>query len=192
MLDFDKMFEDYALRYYEEHADDFETPEEMEAVILAAKSDLDSVGGSIACEVTGLPAGLGAPDLGCNVEGIFARHLFAVPAVKGIAFGAGFRLAHMRGSEANDPFYMDGNTVRTRTNHAGGVNGGITNGMPVVFEVTLRPTPSIALPQESVDLRTGEEVEMEIKGRHDPCIVPRALPVIEAAAALAACEVLGI
>lgn len=168
------------------------SPEEMEAVILAAKSDLDSVGGSIACEVTGLPAGLGAPDLGCNVEGIFARHLFAVPAVKGIAFGAGFRLAHMRGSEANDPFYMDGNTVRTRTNHAGGVNGGITNGMPVSFEVVIRPTPSIAREQDTVNLCTGEDCKLTIHGRHDPCILPRALVVVEAAAALAACEAWGI
>ena len=98
----------------------------------------------------------------------------------------------MRGSEANDPFAVRDGRVVTRTNCSGGVNGGITNGMPVLFEVIMRPTPSIALPQESVDLRTGEEVEIEIKGRHDPCIVHRAVPVIEAAAALAACEVLGI
>jgi len=98
----------------------------------------------------------------------------------------------MRGTEANDPFEVVDGKVVTRTNNAGGINGGITNGMPVTFEVTMRPTPSIALPQESVDLRTGEEVEIEIKGRHDPCVVHRAVPVIEAAAALAACEVLGI
>ena len=166
--------------------------EEMRRAILEAKGEMDSVGGAIECAVTGLPAGLGAPDFGCNVEGIFSQHLFAVPAVKGVAFGAGVAFSLMRGSEANDPFAVEDGKVVTRTNHAGGVNGGITNGMPVVFEVTIRPTPSIALPQESVDLRTGEEVEMEIKGRHDPCIVPRAVPVIEAAAALAACEVLGI
>ena len=166
--------------------------EEMRRAILEAKGEMDSVGGAIECAVTGLPAGLGAPDFGCNVEGIFSQHLFAVPAVKGVAFGAGVAFSLMRGSEANDPFAVEDGKVVTRTNHAGGVNGGITNGMPVVFEVTIRPTPSIALPQESVDLRTGEEVEMEIKGRHDPCIVPRAVPVIEAAAALAACEVLEI
>ena len=166
--------------------------EEMRRAILEAKGEMDSVGGAIECAVTGLPAGLGAPDFACNVEGIFSQHLFAVPAVKGVAFGAGVAFSLMRGSEANDPFAVEDGKVVTRTNHAGGVNGGITNGMPVVFEVTIRPTPSIALPQESVDLRTGEEVEMEIKGRHDPCIVPRAVPVIEAAAALAACEVLGI
>ena len=142
--------------------------------------------------VTGLPAGLGAPDFGCNVEGIFSQYLFAVPAVKGIEFGAGVAFSLMRGSEANDPFAVEDGKVVTKTNHAGGINGGITNGMPVTFEVTIRPTPSISLPQESVDLRTGEETEIEIHGRHDPCIVPRAVPVIEAAAALAACAVLGI
>ena len=168
------------------------TPEQMEQAVLAAKADGDSVGGCIRCTVTGLPAGLGAPDFGRNVEGIFAQHLFAVPAVKGVDFGAGVAFSLMRGSEANDPFDVKDGRVVTKTNHAGGVNGGVTNGMPVTFEVTIRPTPSIALPQESVDLRTGEETEIEIKGRHDPCIVPRAVPVIEAAAALAACEVLGI
>ena len=166
--------------------------EEMRQAILEAKEEQDSVGGAIECAVTGLPAGLGAPDFGCNVEGIFSQYLFAVPAVKGIEFGAGVAFSLMRGSGANDPFAVEDGKVVTKTNHAGGVNGGITNGMPVTFEVTIRPTPSIALPQESVDLRTGEEVEIEIKGRHDPCIVPRAVPVIEAAAALAACALLGI
>ena len=165
--------------------------EEMRQAILEAKENGDSVGGSIECVVAGLPAGFGAPDFGRNVEGIFSQYLFAVPAVKSVSFGAGVGFAYMLGTEANDPFVVGGKVV-TKTNNAGGVNGGITNGMPVVFEVTLRPTPSIALPQESVDLRTGEELEIEIKGRHDPCIVPRAVPVIEAAAALAACEVLGI
>ena len=166
--------------------------EEMRQAILEAKEQQDSVGGAIECAVWGLPAGLGAPDFGCNVEGIFAQYLFAVPAVKGVDFGAGAAFSLMRGSEANDPFAVEDGKVVTTTNHAGGVNGGITNGMPVVFEATIRPTPSISLPQQSVDLRTGEETEIEIHGRHDPCIVPRAVPVIEAAAALAACAVLGI
>ncbi|MEJ5966110.1 chorismate synthase [Flavonifractor porci] len=166
--------------------------EEMRQAILEAREEQDSVGGAIECAVTGLPAGLGAPDFGCNVEGIFSQYLFAVPAVKGVEFGAGVAFSLMRGSEANDPFAVEDGRVVTKTNHAGGINGGITNGMPVTFEVTIRPTPSISLPQESVDLRTGEETEIEIKGRHDPCIVPRAVPVIEAAAALAACAVLGI
>lgn len=166
--------------------------EEMRQAILEAKAEEDSVGGAIECAVMGVPAGFGAPDFGRNVEGIFSQYLFAVPAVKAVCFGAGVGFSYMRGSEANDPFEVTEGGVGTKTNNAGGVNGGITNGMPLVFEVTLRPTPSIALPQESFDLRTGEEAEIEIAGRHDPCIVPRAVPVIEAAAALAACEVLGI
>ena len=168
------------------------TAEQVERIVLAAKADQDSVGGAIACQVTGLPAGFGSPDFGCNVEGIFSQHLFAVPAVKAVAFGAGFGFAAMRGSAANDPFYMDGETVKTRTNHAGGINGGITNGMPITFEAAIRPTPSISREQDTVNLATGEDTKLVIEGRHDPCIVHRALPVIEAAAALAACEVLGI
>ena len=168
------------------------TPEEMEGAILAAKADGDSVGGRIACAVTGLPAGLGDPDFGCNVEGIVSQYLFAVPAVKAVGFGLGTGFAEVRGSQANDPFYMDGGTVRTRTNHAGGINGGITNGMPVTFEVTIRPTPSIGREQDTVDLSTGYDAKLSVTGRHDPCILPRAVPVIEAAAALAACQVLGI
>ena len=168
------------------------TPEQVEETVLAAKAEGDSVGGAIACAVAGLPAGRGAPDFGCNVEGVFSQYLFAVPAVKAVAFGAGFGFAHMRGSQANDPFYMDNGRVKTRTNHAGGVNGGITNGMPVTFEVAIRPTPSISREQDTVNLKTGENTKLTIHGRHDPCIVHRAVPVIEAAAALAACEVLGV
>ena len=163
---------------------------QIEDIVLSAKQAGDSVGGTIACTVEGMPAGLGAPDFGCNVEGIFSQHLFAVPAVKGIAFGAGFALASMRGSEANDPFYMDGDTVKTRTNNAGGVNGGITNGMPITFEAVLRPTTSIYKEQDTVDLDTMKDAKIIIHGRHDPCIVTRAVVVIEAAAALASCEVL--
>ncbi len=163
---------------------------QIEDIVLSAKQAGDSVGGTIACAVEGMPAGLGAPDFGCNVEGIFSQYLFAVPAVKGVAFGAGFALASMRGSEANDPFYMDGNTVKTRTNNAGGVNGGITNGMPITFEAVLRPTTSIYKEQDTVDLDTMEDAKLIIHGRHDPCIVTRAVVVIEAAAALASCEVL--
>lgn len=123
--------------------------EEMRRAILEAKGEMDSVGGAIECAVTGLPAGLGAPDFGCNVEGIFSQHLFAVPAVKGVAFGAGVAFSLMRGSEANDPFAVEDGKVVTRTNHAGGVNGGITNGMPVVFEVTIRPTPPSPSPRRA-------------------------------------------
>ena len=163
-----------------------------EAAILAAKEDMDSVGGAVRCTVTGLSAGLGSPDYGRNVEGIFSQQLYAIPALKAVAFGAGFAFADMRGSEANDPFYMDGDSVKTRTNHTGGVNGGITNGMPVEFEVAFRPTPSIAREQDTVNLETGADAKLAIRGRHDPCVVQRAVPVVEAAAALAACQVLGI
>ncbi len=167
--------------------------EEMRAAILEAKNEQDSVGGSIECGVFGLPAGLGAPDFGLNAEGIFSQYLFAVPAVKAVAFGAGTAFALMRGSEANDPLYVDDDgSVKAEQNCAGGVNGGITNGMPLVFEVTMRPTPSIARRQFTVDMAKGTNAELELQGRHDPCVVHRAVPVIEAAAALAACELMGV
>ena len=164
----------------------------MQERIRSAREEGDSVGGVIECAVLNVPAGVGAPDFGQNVEGIFARQLFAVPAVKGVSFGAGFAFAVMRGSQANDPFYMDGETVRTRTNHSGGVNGGITNGMPILFQVVMRPTPSIGLEQDTIDMSAMENAKLTVQGRHDPCIVHRAVPVIEAAAALAVCELLGI
>lgn len=164
----------------------------MQAEILQAREELDSIGGAIQCAVLGLPVGVGSPDLGCNVEGVLAQHLFAVPAVKGISFGAGFAFASMRGSAANDPFYMDGGQVKTRTNHSGGVNGGISNGMPILFQVAIRPTPSIGREQDTINFSTMEDAKLTIQGRHDPCIVHRAVPVIEAAAALAICELLGI
>ena len=164
----------------------------MQAEIWQAREELDSIGGAIQCAVLGLPVGVGSPDLGCNVEGVLAQHLFAVPAVKGISFGAGFAFASMRGSAANDPFYMDGGQVKTRTNHSGGVNGGISNGMPVLFQVAIRPTPSIGQEQNTINFSTMEDAKLTIQGRHDPCIVHRAVPVIEAAAALAICELLGI
>ncbi len=166
--------------------------ESMQQIILAAKNEQDSVGGVIECAVIGLQAGIGAPDFGENAEGVIAQHMFAVPAVKGISFGAGFACATMRGSEFNDPFCMEEGAVRTRTNHNGGINGGITNGMPVVFRVAMRPTPSISRAQETVNLAEGTAATLEIKGRHDPCVVHRAVPVIEAAAALAVCELMGV
>lgn len=166
---------------------------EMQEAILEAKEEQDSVGGSIECGVFGLPAGYGSPDFGENAEGIFSQYLFAVPAVKAVAFGAGTAFSLMRGSEANDPLYVDEQgQVGAEQNCAGGINGGITNGMPLVFEVTMRPTPSIARTQFTIDMRRMENAELELQGRHDPCVVPRAVPVIEAAAALAACQLLGI
>ena len=172
---------------------DDEKGAEMQEVILEAKEEQDSVGGSIECGVFGLPAGYGSPDFGENAEGIFSQYLFAVPAVKAVAFGAGTAFSLMRGSEANDPLYVDENgNVGAEQNCAGGINGGITNGMPLVFEVTMRPTPSIARTQFTIDMSRMENAQLELQGRHDPCVVPRAVPVIEAAAALAACQLLGI
>ena len=166
---------------------------EMQEAILEARSEGDSVGGSIECGVFGLPPGLGSPDFGRNAEGIFSQYLFAVPAVKAVGFGAGTAFALMRGSEANDPLYVDTDgSVKAEQNCAGGINGGITNGMPLVFEVSLRPTPSIARRQFTIDMAKMENAELELQGRHDPCVVHRAVPVIEAAAALAACQLMGI
>lgn len=156
----------------------------MQEKIRAARSEGDSVGGVIECAVTGLPAGLGAPMFG-GMESRLASVLYAIPAVKGLEFGDGFSLADMTGSQANDPFTMANGRVVTTTNHAGGILGGITDGMPLVFRLCVKPTPSIALPQQTVSLKTGETVTLSVKGRHDPCIVPRAVPVAEAAAALA-------
>lgn len=170
-----------------------EKGQEMQEAILEAKEEQDSVGGSIECGVFGLPAGYGSPDFGENAEGIFSQYLFAVPAVKAVAFGAGTAFSLMRGSEANDPLYVDEQGhVGAEQNCAGGINGGITNGMPLVFEVTMRPTPSIARTQFTIDMNRMENAQLELQGRHDPCVVPRAVPVIEAAAALAACQLLGI
>ena len=156
----------------------------MREAIAAAKTDGDSVGGLIECITTGLPVGLGEPMFG-GMESKIAQIIYGIPAVKGLNFGSGFAGAYMRGSENNDEFYFEKGKVKTKRNYAGGILGGITNGMPLVFEVAIKPTPSIAMAQKSVSLSTGEETELMIKGRHDPCIVPRAVPVIEAAAAIA-------
>lgn len=153
--------------------------------IEAVRAACDSVGGSVECAVTGLPTGLGEPMFD-GVENRLAQLLFGIPAVKGVEFGSGFGCAQMRGSAHNDPYYYDENgAVRTRTNHAGGICGGMTTGMPVCFRVAIKPTPSIALLQETVDPIARCGAELEIRGRHDPCIVPRAVAVVEAAAALA-------
>ncbi|MBQ0038278.1 MAG: chorismate synthase [Clostridiales bacterium] len=155
-----------------------------------AKADGDSVGGQIRCTIMGLPAGVGGPDWYDAVESEMARHLFAIPGVKAVSFGAGENFASLRGSEANDAFRTDGKCVWTVTNHSGGINGGITNGMPVVCTVTFRPTPSIAKAQDTVDFRAMENTTVSVAGRHDPCIVLRAAPVVEAAAALALCQLM--
>ena len=156
----------------------------VRAEIEAARLAQDSVGGVIECAVTGLPAGVGAPMFD-GMEGAIAKAVFGVPAVKGVEFGSGFALAQLRGSQANDPFRFENGRVVTATNHCGGILGGITDGMPLLFRAAVKPTPSIAQLQQTVDLQTGENATLKIHGRHDPCIVPRAVPVIEAAAAVA-------
>lgn len=156
----------------------------MRNEIAKAKTDGDSLGGIIECAVTGLPVGLGEPMFG-GMESRIAQIIYGIPAVKGLDFGAGFSSGYMRGSQNNDPFTFDGENVKTITNHAGGILGGITNGMPLYFQVAIKPTPSILRPQQTVSLSRGVDVELQIKGRHDPCIVPRAVPVVEAAAAIA-------
>lgn len=149
-----------------------------------ARLDADSVGGVIECAVTGLPAGLGEPMFG-GIENVISQAVFAVPAVKGIEFGSGFSSADMLGSENNDSFVSNGGKITTSTNNHGGILGGISSSMPIVFRVAMKPTPSIGKPQKSVNLMSSEEEELVIHGRHDPCVVPRAVPCIESAAAVA-------
>ena len=157
--------------------------ERMRAEILRAREAGDSVGGVVECIVTGLPAGVGSP-MFQGLESHLAAALFAIPAVKGVEFGSGFGAAGMRGSAHNDPFILEDGAIRTASNHAGGILGGISSGMPVVFRAAFKPTPSIAQKQHTVRLSAGTETDLQITGRHDPCIVPRAVPVVEAAAAL--------
>ena len=157
---------------------------EMKQRIEKARSACDSVGGMIECAITGLPAGLGEPMFG-GVESRIAQIVYGIPAVKGVSFGDELTFAYDKGSELNDAYSMENGQVTTATNHSGGILGGITNGMPVIFQVTIKPTPSIAKPQKSVSLSKMENQELIVKGRHDPCIVPRAVPVVEAAAAIA-------
>lgn len=156
----------------------------MKAVIDDARAHSDSVGGIIECAVTGLPAGLGEPMFG-GIESKIAQIVYGIPAVKGIEFGAGFDCGSAWGSENNDCYRAADSGICTQTNHAGGILGGISNGMPLLFRVAIKPTPSIGRTQNTVSLSSGESVQLNIKGRHDPCIVPRAVPVIEAAAAIA-------
>ena len=155
----------------------------MADVITAAMEEQDSVGGVIEGFVTGLPAGIGGA-MYDGLESTLAPILFGIPAVKGVEFGAGFGAAGMRGSENNDPFCFEGDEVRTVTNNHGGILGGITSGMPLITRVAFKPTPSIAREQDSVDLETGEPAKLVIKGRHDPCVVVRAVPIVEAALAI--------
>lgn len=163
----------------------------MQECIAEARQQGDSVGGVIECKITGLPVGLGDPMFD-GMENRIAAIVFGIPAVKGIEFGAGFESTRLYGSRNNDCYVVDeaDNTIRTVTNNCGGILGGITNGMPIVFRAAFKPTPSIAKPQQSVNINTHEPAELIIKGRHDPCIVPRAVPCIEAAAAIAVYDAL--
>ena len=149
----------------------------------------DSVGGIIECQIDELPAGIGGP-FASGLESRLASALFAIPAVKGVEFGAGFSIADLRGSECNDEYVISNGQVKTKTNNCGGILGGISNGMPIVFRVAFKPTPSISLPQQSVNLETMEEVTINIKGRHDPCIALRSAPIVEAASAICLTEIL--
>ncbi len=165
-------------------------PAAIQQALEDAKQAGDSLGGVIECQCQGVPAGLGEPMFG-GVENRISQAVFAIPAVKAIEFGAGFAVAAMRGSENNDPFYFDElGVVRTRGNNHGGILGGITSGMPIVFRAAFKPTPSIAMEQDSVDLTAHENVKLSVQGRHDPCIVLRAVPCVEAAAAAALYDIL--
>jgi len=163
--------------------------EAMRAEIAAAREAGDSVGGVVECAVLGLPPGLGEPMFE-GIENKIAQLVFGIPAVKGIEFGAGFAVGARRGSENNDAYEMVDGQVRTRTNHGGGIAGGLSSGMPLVFRAAFKPTPSIAMEQDTVSLSRGENTTLQITGRHDPCIVPRAVPCVEAAAMVAVLDLL--
>jgi chorismate synthase len=157
--------------------------ERMEAAIRQARSDRDSVGGVVECRAEGAPPGVGGPGFG-GLESELARGLFGIPAVRGVEFGAGFAAARMRGSAHNDPIAVDeGGRIITRTNHSGGILGGISTAMPIIVRAAFKPVPSIPRLQQTVDLSTGEAAEILVRGRHDPCVVPRAVPIVEAVVA---------
>lgn len=162
----------------------------IEDLIEACKKEGDSIGGMVECSIIGVEAGIGSPFFE-SIESVLSSIIFSVPAVKGIEFGAGFEISKMKGSQSNDQFYYDeSGSVKTRTNNNGGINGGISNGMPIVFRVAIKPTPSIWKKQSSINMENGENVDLEIEGRHDPIIVHRALPVIEAVSAIAILDIL--
>lgn len=162
---------------------------EMISAIHSAKEQQDSVGGVVECAILNLPEGLGSPFFD-SVESLLAHLLFSIPGVKGVEFGTGFDMANLSGSEANDQFYMDGTKVKTFTNNNGGILGGITNGMPLVFKAAFKPTASIGKIQKTIDISKMENTQISVKGRHDPCIVQRGLPVVEAVAAMVILDLL--
>jgi chorismate synthase len=168
---------------------DADAGENMKAKIAQVHQAGDSVGGVIECKITSLPAGLGE-HMFRSVESAISQAVWSIPAIKGISFGEGFDVASMLGSQNNDAICTDGSRIYTKTNHAGGVLGGMSYGMPVLFRVAVKPTPSIAKEQATVSISRMENATLAIKGRHDPCIVPRAVPAVEAAAALAVTDLL--
>ena len=163
----------------------------MRSAIESAAQAGDSVGGVLETAVIGMPAGVGEPWFD-SLEGVLSHALFSIPGVKGVEFGDGFALADLRGSESNDGFYMDGGKIRTRTNHGGGINGGISNGMPLIFRCAVKPTPSIYKPQETVNLLDRTDEMLTLTGRHDPAIVHRARVVVDSVAALTLCDQLAL
>ena len=165
--------------------------DEMRAAIEAAAKDGDSVGGVLETAVTGLSAGVGEPWFD-SLESLLSHILFSIPAIKGVEFGDAFDLVDARGSVFNDAFYMDSGEIRTKTNHNGGINGGISNGMPLLFRCMVKPTPSIYQAQETVNFLERRDETLKLKGRHDPAIVHRARVVVDSAAALALCDALAL
>lgn len=163
----------------------------MKAAILEAASDGDSVGGILETAVLGMPAGIGEPWFD-SVESVFAHALYSIPAVKGVEFGDGFAITELRGSQANDAFAVENGKIITKTNHSGGIQGGITNGMPIIFRVAVKPTPSIFREQESVDLQNMTPAQLKLCGRHDPAIVHRARAVVDGVTAIVLADLLAM
>lgn len=179
--------ESLALEYFPVISSEAKTS--MYTEIERARLNCDSVGGVVECAVIGLPVGLGRHMFG-GVENVLSSLIFGIPAVKGLEFGKGFHASKMKGSEHNDAFYYDGDVVKTKTNHAGGVLGGMTSGMPLLFRTAIKPTASVSQEQDTVNLKTQKNDKLTVIGRHDPCIVPRAIPVVESVTAIAIAELM--
>ena len=184
----EEMLENLLLKQYPTINDEVFT--KMQETIEEARLNQNSVGGTIECAIINVPAGIGNPFFD-SVEAHLSQLLFSIPAVKSVSFGLGEKITELYGSEANDSYYYDGDIVKTKTNNNGGILGGISNGMPIVFKVGIKPTPSVSLKQDTINVKTNENSTLEIKGRHDPCIVPRAIVVVEAMAALGILDMIG-